>query len=48
VEEEGGELTLEVEEVFLLEVDVVTVLEILIEEVKTQIRVNQVGRELTS
>ena len=45
VEEEGGELTIEVEEGVLLEVDAVAVLETLVEEVKTQIPVIQVARE---
>jgi hypothetical protein len=48
MEEEGGERILEAEEGFLLEVDAVEVLEILVEEVKTQIPVSQVVRELTN
>jgi hypothetical protein len=48
VEEEGGELTLEEEEEVLSEVDAVEVLEILVEEMKTQVVVNQVVKELTN
>ena len=48
MEEEGGELTLEAEEEFLSYVDAVEVLEILVEEVKTQVWVNQVVIGLTS
>jgi hypothetical protein len=48
VEEEGGELTIEVEEEVLTEVDVVEILEILVEEVKTQVPANQVVKELTN
>jgi hypothetical protein len=47
MEEEGGEKTLEEEEEVLLEMDAVAVLEILVEEVKTQVPVNQVFREPT-
>jgi hypothetical protein len=46
MEEEGGEKTLEVEEEVLSEMDAITILEILVEEVKTQVPVNQVVREL--
>jgi hypothetical protein len=46
MEDEGGELTLEVEEEVLSEVDAVAVLQILVEEVKIQIPVNQVIRNL--
>ena len=42
MEEEGGEINLEAEEWFLLEEEAVAVLETLVEEVKTQIPVNQV------
>jgi hypothetical protein len=48
MEEEGEELTLEEEEEVMSEVDVVVFLEILVEEVKTQVPVNQVVRELTN
>ena len=48
MEEEWGELTLEGEEDVLTEVDVITILEILVEEVKTQVPVNQVVKELTN
>jgi hypothetical protein len=46
MEEEGGELTLEVEEGVMLEEDAVTVLQISVEEVKIQITVSQVIRDL--
>jgi hypothetical protein len=46
MEEEGGELTLEVEEEVLLEVDAVAVLQILVEEVKIKITINQVIKSL--
>ena len=48
MEEEGGEITLEEKEEVLLEVDVVEILEMLVEEIKTKIRVSQVVRELTN
>jgi hypothetical protein len=48
MEEEGGEVTLEVEEEVLSKVDAVAILKELVEEVKTQISVNQVVRELTN
>jgi hypothetical protein len=46
MEEEGGELTLEVEEGVLLEEDAVIVLQISVEEVKIQITVSQVIKDL--
>jgi predicted component of type VI protein secretion system len=46
VEEDGGELILEAREGVSSEVDTVTVLEILVEEDKTKIIVNQLIREL--
>jgi hypothetical protein len=48
MKEEGEELTLEKEEEFLSEMYAVAVLEILVEEVKTQVLVNQVLIELTN
>jgi hypothetical protein len=48
VEEEGGEITLEAEEEVLTEVDAVAILEILVEEVKTQVPASQVVKELTN
>jgi sulfate adenylyltransferase subunit 1 (EFTu-like GTPase family) len=48
MEEEGGEITLEAKEEVLLEVDIVAVLETLVEEVRTQILVNQVVKELAT
>jgi hypothetical protein len=48
VEEEGGEITLEVEEEVITEVDVVAIVEILVEEVKTQVPSSQVVKELTN
>jgi hypothetical protein len=48
MEEEGGDLTLNAEEEVMSEVDVVAVLEILVEEVKTQTLVIQVFIELTN
>jgi len=42
VEEEGGKLTLEAWKVVMLEKDVVAVLQILVEEVKIKITINQV------
>jgi hypothetical protein len=46
VEEEGGELTLKAKVEVLSEVAAIVVLEILVEEVKTQILVSQMVREL--
>jgi hypothetical protein len=46
MEEEGGDKTIEVEEESLLEVDVLEVMETLVEEVKTQILVSQVIKNL--
>jgi hypothetical protein len=48
VEEEEGVLTIEAEEEVLSKVDAIAVLEILVEEVQTQVPVNQVVRELTN
>jgi hypothetical protein len=48
MEEEGGEITLEEWEEVLLEVDTIAILEILVEEVKTQVPVSQIVRELTN
>jgi len=48
VEEEDKVITLEAKEEVLSEVDAVTVLEILVGEVKTQVPVSQVVRELTN
>jgi hypothetical protein len=48
VEEEGGEITLEAKEEVLSEMDAVPILEILVEEVKTQVPASQVVRELTN
>ena len=48
MEEEWGKLSLEAEEEFIPEVDAIAVLEILVEEVKTQIPVIQVVRELVN
>jgi hypothetical protein len=46
VEEEGGEITLGEYKGVMSEVDATRVLEILVEEVKTQITISQVGIEL--
>jgi hypothetical protein len=48
MEEEGGELTPEKEEEVLTKVDAVTILEMLVEEVKTQVRASKVVKELTN
>ena len=48
MEEEGGELTPEKEEEVLTKVDAVAILEMLVEEVKTQVRASKVVKELTN
>jgi glutaminase len=48
MEEEAGEITLEAEEEVMSEVNIVAVLKILVEEVKTQTLVSQVVTEPTN
>jgi hypothetical protein len=48
MEEEGGELTLEAEEEVLTKADVVAILEILVEEVKSLVPVSLLVKELTN
>jgi hypothetical protein len=48
MEKEEGVITLEAKEEVLSEVDAATVLEILVEEVQTQVPISQVVRELTN
>ena len=48
MEEEGGELTPEKEEEVLTKVDAVAILEMLVEEVKTQVRASKVVKKLTN
>ena len=48
MEEEGGELTPEKEEEVLTKVDAVAILEMLVEEVKTQVRASKVVKKMTN